>query len=45
MRNEAYKNIKRKHAEQGSEKVRMRGMPDIMPVGMQNFLHGRQSEM
>jgi hypothetical protein len=42
---EAYKDDQQRVAPEGSEKFRLRRMPDLLPVGMQNQLHGGKPEM
>jgi len=42
---ETCKDIKYKKAAEHSEKRRLRGMSDLLPVCMQNKLHGRQSKL
>lgn len=43
--NEAYQNIGYGKTAEYSEKGRLWGMPDILPVSMQNILYGGKSEL
>ena len=45
IENEAREDIKRKYSEEQHEERRMRRVPDILSVCMQDFLHSRKSEL
>ena len=42
---ETCKDIKYKKITEHNQKRRMRRVPDIMPVSMQNFLHSRKPDL
>ena len=43
--NEAYPNLERGHSEGKRRQGRLRRVPDLLPVRLQDFLHRRQPEV